>query len=1174
RASHTSPYAPPRVPDHELLRRIGRGAYGEVWLARSVTGAFRAVKIVHRQSFDHERPFEREFEGILKFEPVSRTHDSQVDILHVGRGDDCFYYLMELADDQATGGQINPDNYTPRTLKSDLLFHGRLPFEECVRIGVALATALESLHGNGLVHRDVKPSNIIFVNGVPKLADIGLVTGVDATRSYVGTEGFAAPEGAGTPQADLYSLGKVLHEAATGKDRQEFPELPTQLRELPDRDGLMELNAVIARACRHDPKDRYASATAMRADLELLQSGKSLARLHRTEKRLRFVQRAGAVVTAIAALIAAGWLWQTRQTHKLQELATEKAALADENRERIVRLDIATGVELLDEGDLAGSLLWFADALSLVKSNAAAESIQRIRIQQVLNQMPRLLQVKAETSGVLSSAFSPDGRRAAIGTRDGLLRAWDIESGKDLWKPIEIGEPLFQVRFTPDGRYLLASSSPPQGNPVAYPPAHSLMPAASDFKPEKDRYFWYGPKPIKTLAAVIEVEAGHPVFPSLTNLVRADFSPDGRYLAVADTTHIIRVLNVTNGASVIELPGHTEDISMFSFSGDASWLASASWDCFTRFWRLPSGKSPGEPKKLPVPHVRAVMSHDGRRALLGTVKVIRWDKKVSTVRTMSNQTGDYISPPTEFPGQVHALAFDKSEKRLLVSGEEYFVRVLDSDTHAEILPPLRMNGVARSCAFHPDGRSVAIGSEDGTARIWSLETGELLFPPFHHTGWLESGQFSPDGDRLLTTSDDGTARLWELQLAAEAGPSMRFDSDFVKLDPRDFVLQLGSSEQRRKFVIGLADGTVRLIDGPQLKQIHKLVPEDNDGVPRWSQLDNTETQVAANRVPAEYRMGRETGETGKSEAIDLWRIEGESIRHLVLPHPAPVNILTFSHGGETLVTWGSDSKIRIWKTADGSLQRTFPLPEGYSADGGLSPGARLGFFRHREGFDQLFDIASGQPLGERVRTSILGMSFDPAGERFATVGADQSGRIWSALTGKPLTPPFKHGGILTGGDFSPDGTRFVTVGLSPVAKIWDAKTGEMLLSPMNIGHKPMRTASWSLDSRFIVARSDDNLVRVWDAATAEPVTPLLPHKSYIRAAFMGANNRLGTFSDPNVLRTWDLTETKLKTDVIVDYAKLVSGRELNPGGVLRPLKADELERLHRSLLARAPQLFQ
>ncbi|MEI6395130.1 MAG: serine/threonine-protein kinase [Verrucomicrobiota bacterium] len=321
------PRPPPRVPDHELIRRIGRGAYGEVWLARSTTGAFRAVKIVHRQSFDHDRPFEREFEGILKFEPISRRHESQVDILHVGRGDDCFYYVMELADDQASGGQINPDQNTPRTLKSDLLFHGRLPFEECVRIGLALATALENLHGNGLAHRDVKPSNIIFVNGVPKLADIGLVAAVEATRSYVGTEGFAAPEGPGSAQADLYSLGKVLYEISTGKDRQEFPELPTQLRELPDREGLMELNAVIARACRHDPKDRYASATVMRTDLELLQSGKSLARLHRIEAQLRFVRRAGAVVTIMAALATGLYFWQARQTKLVGDLAAENSRL-------------------------------------------------------------------------------------------------------------------------------------------------------------------------------------------------------------------------------------------------------------------------------------------------------------------------------------------------------------------------------------------------------------------------------------------------------------------------------------------------------------------------------------------------------------------------------------------------------------------------------------------------------------------------------------------------------------------------------------------------------------------------------------------------------------------------------------------------------------------------------
>src|SRR2546427_3765879 len=91
----------PSIPDHELLRRIGGGSYGEVWLARNVLGDYRAVKVIYRDKFEHDRPFEREFEGIRKFEPISRLHESQVDILHVGRNDPAgyFYYVMELADD-------------------------------------------------------------------------------------------------------------------------------------------------------------------------------------------------------------------------------------------------------------------------------------------------------------------------------------------------------------------------------------------------------------------------------------------------------------------------------------------------------------------------------------------------------------------------------------------------------------------------------------------------------------------------------------------------------------------------------------------------------------------------------------------------------------------------------------------------------------------------------------------------------------------------------------------------------------------------------------------------------------------------------------------------------------------------------------------------------------------
>src|SRR2546425_9641867 len=85
----------PQIPDHTLLRCIGRGSYGEVWLARNVMGTYRAVKIIDRRKFKDSRPFDREFHGIKKFEPISRSHDGLVDILQVGRNDaaEYFYYV-------------------------------------------------------------------------------------------------------------------------------------------------------------------------------------------------------------------------------------------------------------------------------------------------------------------------------------------------------------------------------------------------------------------------------------------------------------------------------------------------------------------------------------------------------------------------------------------------------------------------------------------------------------------------------------------------------------------------------------------------------------------------------------------------------------------------------------------------------------------------------------------------------------------------------------------------------------------------------------------------------------------------------------------------------------------------------------------------------------------------
>jgi serine/threonine protein kinase len=262
----------PIIPDHELLRVIGRGAYGEIWLARTVTGAFRAVKIVYRSTFESERAFLREFEGMSAFEPISRAHAGFMNILHVGRTTGYLYYTMDLADDRLAGRRIDAANYEPRTLKIDLARHKRLSADDSIRLGLSLTEALEALHARGLSHRDIKPSNIIFIEGVPKLADIGLVA-ASGQRSFVGTEGYVPPEGPGTPRADIYSLGKLLYETCTGKDRLDFPEVDSELSTRPDRERLLQLNDVLVKACANDARKRYASAAEMHRDLAALDRG-------------------------------------------------------------------------------------------------------------------------------------------------------------------------------------------------------------------------------------------------------------------------------------------------------------------------------------------------------------------------------------------------------------------------------------------------------------------------------------------------------------------------------------------------------------------------------------------------------------------------------------------------------------------------------------------------------------------------------------------------------------------------------------------------------------------------------------------------------------------------------------------------------------------------------------
>ena len=273
--------AAPKIPGYKLFAPpLGEGAYGKVWLAQK-KGRWCALKIIYREKFgDNPDPYEREFSGIARYQRVSGKHPGLLRVDFISeKKNGFFYYTMELGDSLVAEWQRHPALFKLRDLVNERkqLQASRLAVRDSVRIGIALADALDFLHREGLTHRDLKPQNIIFVGGQPKLADPGLVAEIrplDEIKTYLGTPGFMppSPEPPGTPQADIYGLGMVLYVTATGRPAALFPELASSLIANDMPTGFLMLNQVILKACAPNVAQRYQTAAEFRDKLKQLEN--------------------------------------------------------------------------------------------------------------------------------------------------------------------------------------------------------------------------------------------------------------------------------------------------------------------------------------------------------------------------------------------------------------------------------------------------------------------------------------------------------------------------------------------------------------------------------------------------------------------------------------------------------------------------------------------------------------------------------------------------------------------------------------------------------------------------------------------------------------------------------------------------------------------------------------
>jgi serine/threonine protein kinase len=264
------------IPDYERVQLCGEGAYGSVWAVRDRVGRYQALKIIDIRkvsSAGDSASVTREQVALETYCRKVGRHPYLIQVFHVGVVEGQLYYTMELADNDVTKAPAVdefPENYRPLTL-AGVMRRRTIKPDTAVEIARCLLRGLSSLHALDLLHRDIKPANIVFVNHMPKLADIGMVSvgvGADRQRARVGTPHYMPPDRVGDKTADTYAVAKVLHEMISGVDDPSFPRLPADCLDESFKWDMAKISDLIVRACSPSADERYASASEMLSDLE------------------------------------------------------------------------------------------------------------------------------------------------------------------------------------------------------------------------------------------------------------------------------------------------------------------------------------------------------------------------------------------------------------------------------------------------------------------------------------------------------------------------------------------------------------------------------------------------------------------------------------------------------------------------------------------------------------------------------------------------------------------------------------------------------------------------------------------------------------------------------------------------------------------------------------------